>query len=368
MEENIKPEENKLREISDEELAKIIDDHKKWLKSSGEEGKQADLSFTILENRNLQEAELGAANLQGATLYNANLQGVNLAKANLQGAMLVKANLKGAVLSYTNLLIATLNFANLQGANLFRADLRGANISYANLNGAQLKHTNVQGTILFGANLERAYLRDVKGLELDSNFVAHTQFSDRAKDKWSVLRRSYSGPMFFLHLIFLIAFILPYIAKTGAWYGVSQTEQTIQQFHGSVKDFSSTLTTEENRIVGEVVNKLIDKTEHLVPDTANGWREFSVWEVLIALDKDYSYFLTALAIIIYNILRGFLTWRVTAIRDAEERSKFSPARKDYLWLYYFHYGLRILFLVSVGSFIYHAYDWLGAPLLLPPVG
>jgi uncharacterized protein YjbI with pentapeptide repeats len=57
------------REISKEELKKILEEHEKWVESNGKEGKKANL------NR-------------------ADLQGVNLPKANLQDANLGEANLK----------------------------------------------------------------------------------------------------------------------------------------------------------------------------------------------------------------------------------------------------------------------------------
>ena len=69
----------KLREISEEELKQILEEHKKWLESDGEAGEQADL-----RKANLKKAYLGGANLQKADIWNANLQSANLSKANLR--------------------------------------------------------------------------------------------------------------------------------------------------------------------------------------------------------------------------------------------------------------------------------------------
>jgi len=69
--------------MPDEELQKILEAHRKWVESEGEEGKRADL-----REANLQEADLHEANLQGANLHEANLQGADLSWANLQGAYL----------------------------------------------------------------------------------------------------------------------------------------------------------------------------------------------------------------------------------------------------------------------------------------
>ena len=64
-----------LHQVSDEELKKILEEHKKWLESKDEEphqGKQADLSFT-----DLQERDLIGANLREAKLHNADFQMAN---------------------------------------------------------------------------------------------------------------------------------------------------------------------------------------------------------------------------------------------------------------------------------------------------
>ncbi len=62
-----------LREVPPEQLKKILEAHRKWVKSEGKEGERADL---------------GGANLEGAKLTGANLQKARLFGANLQGAVL----------------------------------------------------------------------------------------------------------------------------------------------------------------------------------------------------------------------------------------------------------------------------------------
>ena len=92
--------------MTQEELDKIVEQHKHWIKQDceGWEGMRANLS---------------GADLRGASLYRANLSGANLYEANLSEADLRWANLSGA---------------DLRGASLYRADLRCANLSGTNLN------------------------------------------------------------------------------------------------------------------------------------------------------------------------------------------------------------------------------------------
>ncbi|HGJ5885066.1 pentapeptide repeat-containing protein [Arsenophonus nasoniae] len=67
--------------MNNDELRKILDEHKVWVDSMGKSGRKANLS-----GANLIRADLQGANLQGADLWGADLQGADLQGANLQGA------------------------------------------------------------------------------------------------------------------------------------------------------------------------------------------------------------------------------------------------------------------------------------------
>ena len=107
-------------------LDKILDEHKKWLQSNGEEGQKADLCRADLREANLHGADLREANLCEANLCRANLCEANLCEANLCRANLCRADLREA-----NLCRADLHGANLRGADLRGADLREADLDYS---------------------------------------------------------------------------------------------------------------------------------------------------------------------------------------------------------------------------------------------
>ena len=83
--------------MTQEELNKVLEKHKKWLNDE-EGGEKADLS-----NANLYEANLNGANLNGADLDGADLRLADLRHANLWHANLWRANLNGADLRRANL-------------------------------------------------------------------------------------------------------------------------------------------------------------------------------------------------------------------------------------------------------------------------
>ena len=68
--------------MTKEELALILDKHKKWL-NDDPDGKRADLSGADLRGASLSDADLSGANLRRADLSDADLSGANLSGANL---------------------------------------------------------------------------------------------------------------------------------------------------------------------------------------------------------------------------------------------------------------------------------------------
>ena len=132
-----------MRSITQEELDKIIEQHKHWWNEDceGWEGMKA----------NLRGANLWCADLRDANLRDADLRDANLRGADLWGADLRDANLRGA---------------DLWGADLCGADLWGADLRDANLRGANLRDADLRDANLRGANLWCADLRDAEKMRL----------------------------------------------------------------------------------------------------------------------------------------------------------------------------------------------------------
>ena len=79
-------------------LDKILDNHKLWLQTKGEQGERANLS-----SANLRFADLRYADLRSADLSSADLSFADLRSADLRSADLRYADLRYADLSYANL-------------------------------------------------------------------------------------------------------------------------------------------------------------------------------------------------------------------------------------------------------------------------
>ena len=72
--------------MNKEQLDKILDNHKLWLKTNGTEGERANLRDADLSSANLSDADLRSANLSSANLHYANLRSANLSDADLRYA------------------------------------------------------------------------------------------------------------------------------------------------------------------------------------------------------------------------------------------------------------------------------------------
>ena len=84
--------------MNKEELKRILEQHKIWLESDGEEGERANLEGVNLKGANLEGVNLKGANLYRGNLYRGNLYFTNLGGADMEGAILEDAILEGAAL------------------------------------------------------------------------------------------------------------------------------------------------------------------------------------------------------------------------------------------------------------------------------
>ena len=120
------------------DLKKVVNRHKLWIETEGEEGERACLFEEVfykedLRGQDLRFADLSGANFEKADLKNANLMGADLSDSDLCGANFCMADLNGANLGGADLSFADLNGANLEGVNLSGATLKGADLKGAKL-------------------------------------------------------------------------------------------------------------------------------------------------------------------------------------------------------------------------------------------
>ena len=369
---------------------------------------------------------------------------LDLRDADLQEADLTEAKLMFADLSEADLSRAELIFADLSEAKLMLAHLREADLRGADLRGAHLSFADLREADLAGADLSRAKLNDTEFRDADLRFVGDgkwwyslfpfyrwpfvldgthirgARFSPRVADPWSVLRRNYTGAMLAFHLLFLLAFILPYLGRTLFWVGVNRMEEAgvrslvvavkkaadahkdsqdpkvrkwaekAEQFYQKQGSYLPAGVREfvENHAqrIGELeallseAGELADSEDFKAQEWAAQARQLlglmrpcldvkvskrRVWQLVLGFDKGWGYFSLVMGLLVYNVGRAFLTYSVGLLREEEQRSGDSPGLTEYRWLFHMHQAVTMLLLVAVISFVYHAWHWLTLPVLMP---
>lgn len=149
--------------MEQKELNKILESHKRWLRSEG--GECANLHGADLRSARLLWADLTGANLTEADLRQADLRRANLCRANLCRADLCRANLIGA-----NLREADLRYANFTEASGLSVLCVQANTSSENRRIAYIPSLNIVTAGCFQGTFEE-FEKRVEEEHKDNPFV-----------------------------------------------------------------------------------------------------------------------------------------------------------------------------------------------------
>ena len=284
-----------------------------------------------------------AVHLEQVELCNMPLQGISLHRCHAEGASLLLADLSHANLSWTHLQHASISLCNLQHAFMIYARMSGsclsksrcmwASLQFSDLSKSDLSQTILRGAKLKDVDLDESDLRDAKMLLFDDNPADRMRIEGNAPDPWSVLRRTYTGPRYFVHLVLTLAFLLPFALKAFHLTALGEAYAAVAGV--AVERGHEGL---DAAIPRAGLRELLDRFDrHHAP--APAW-----WVLVGGLDAWY-FALMTMVVAAYNLLRIILTlgvpaWMVsaaprtsvggvTALREAEERSRVTPALEDY---------------------------------------
>jgi uncharacterized protein YjbI with pentapeptide repeats len=415
----------------------------------------AGYSFYLRDLRgfNLRNADLGLTESgKGGAHESANLTMANLRGANLFNNDLDNALLDGADLSEAYLVRTSFYKAKLRGAKLNDADLRGANFTGADLTNADLRGADLTGASLHEAVLDGADFRTTMGILVDENSVYRTRFDNRAlwwrattsailrldwvlqlfgrprdfkqttsyfEDRWSMLRRTYTGPNFFISLLFLVSFTIPFIAKALILTEVSRSQLAVLQrleppnndqqnasdsagaapsrgiaaeyqflqdrindAIGNARAASArlpTLAASPTNVVSQLhalispieadLEQVKTRTEyvrqHVGEILLQSVREhrYPVWKILLGVDTGaYGWTVLICLLLVYNGARWLMTVLVAPMRDFEDRGQRTPARVEYQALMPIHHVVSTLYWLSFATAIYNFTALLTAPV------
>jgi uncharacterized protein YjbI with pentapeptide repeats len=256
---------------------------------------------------------------------------------------------------------------SLTGSNLSNADLR-------NVLQPQWKNKIRQGKELHKWSQVRALgylpnwlirifmLRQPFPFVLDDTQIRNTRFSSRSADPWTTLRRSYSGPMFAIHFLLLVAFLLPLVSKTAFWVTIGRAEEAVNQNEKVQKLLEKVEPAQEKGT--NIIEKTTGKSLH--------WEETRVGWILVGWHSGWLLFVLALCGIAYNGLRFWLTYKVGLLRDREQQSDRSPGKDEYLTgpfsLFNLHIAASYLVVPLLLFFFITFLSWVAQPVYILVAG
>lgn len=270
-----------------------------------------------------------------------------------------------------------------------------------------------KGARFWRAMLPKSDMRLLDGFVPDETFIRESSFPARSRDNWSRLRSAYSGPRLLFNLLFLIVFFLPFVARTIGLVATGNFQQDAVVVIDAI-DKSIQNNENENPQLSKWSRSLIEVLKQNMPGyESDKWEKSQVWRVLLGVDKGPGILVPAILLLLYNLGRGALTYMISPMRDAEERSGWTPALRSqsgkrraekyqaafeeveriengsdvwvpsvqqkigvkihwaiglteaYGWLIWPHKILTVLLWFALLSFMWNALHWLKMPIWLP---
>ncbi len=285
---------------------------------------------------NCQEAVFERCDFSGANFQRASIEGATFQDCRLEGTDFSQAALLRAKFLSTASPKASLHNASFVGADCQEALFSDVNLLNINAERADLRNARFYDAPLTGAILNSADLRDAQGIVLDQTSTRLTYFSSDAGDDWSTLRRTYTGARFALILILSAVFAATFILKALAFY-VLAIASTVSIGGYSLERYCQTAGCVEQPLYFFL----------------SGLSDGPLAVALVAFG------------LIYNGLRFFVTYKITALREEEDRSNCSPRLAEYAWLIPLHCFLYLAQYLALLLLALNAWTLATTPMLVP---
>ncbi|MFG0328776.1 MAG: pentapeptide repeat-containing protein [Phycisphaerales bacterium] len=209
------------------------------------------------------------------------------------------------------------------GASFFHAKFGdGADFGDAEFgDGANFRHARLKG----------ADLRGTQGFIPGETLIRDAHFSARASDPWSKLRAAYTGPRLIFNLLFLALFFLPLLARTVGWTVIGAAEEEFVAALPELHEMTHELDEEHPQVAAWLRESLGEIERNAPGGAADRWRETRVIDPVLGWSQGLLFFIPACTLLLYNLGQGLLTYVVSPMRDAEERSGISPRYRARPW-------------------------------------
>ena len=149
-----------------------------------------------------------------------------------------------------------------------------------------------------------------------------------------------------------------------AWSGVSNVESTYLAIHEEYQAKLDILLA-ENKVPIDTRAKISKEFKLLDFSKRSKWKEVSVLSLIVGLNEGYATFLATIILLLYNVLRGFLTLKVNLIRDIVEHTNTIPEYKSYKVLFHLHKVTSIILYLAIVIAAFNIASILLKPVYIP---
>lgn len=310
---------------------------------------QGTFTGAIFDGSRFYDVQLGPATL----LFNEDKKklrevGVSFRNVEFQGSEISSFPLKKSILHK-----ASFSDCLFQGIRVTAADLSGAKILRSQIKDSKFADSNFSNSVFDEVFLDKCHFSNCtwKNSEtrkltfIDSEVPSSPRFfvngepqngmrfCPNSSDAWSVLRRSYTGPLFSVWIGATILAFGPLLIEAKFWQLMDEASQLGVPLLSSGAPLVSKSELEDHLVIS------------IVSRWASGWFPFVMTMTILG----------------YNAARAVLTWNLSSLRQEEERSGFSPFRWQYEKYWNAHKILRIIAFMALGFLLWN----LGSVFLEP---
>jgi len=336
----------------------------------------ATISHSVFTGESLNACTFNRASLSDVE-FRGNLTAINFGRARLTN-----------VIFYDNIPFRNCHFQNaeLESCRFEEGRFTSCDLSRGKFRSVIFRGVDFGRSATYLAEFVNCDMRKTRGLRLDENLLSQSIFSAYAREPWSRLRRSYTGPKMAFNLIFLATFFTPLMISSFSWLEMNHAEQIA----------NSEIVALRGRLVGqlsksgmradlqEALIKELDSFK-LCPD--GGCRRYQIWELLLGFQRAGAFWIFSALLVAYNAARFVLTLLVGPLRAEEDRSSLSPPRYPavspegcwwlrrarqlfslktcYAWLIPIHWFVVVAGFIATAAAIINGWRLLTTPVFLP---
>ncbi len=279
------------------------------------EALHANLSGACLRHAHIKNGRWYWTSMAGADLSHVRfeevwLEGVDFSAGNLTAVHLDRCEVKRCAFRQ----------ARLADTHSFRTRFEATDLADSDARGAQFHDCSFAGARLTRARFENAEFIDCSHLAFDHNRIADTRLSATRPEAWQHLRRRYTVARLGAHLLLLLVAFLPAISRVN---GLVALEAGRQVATAALQDIETTFAGAAEAELGQLQQFSAELRARLEPGGHPSTTR-PLYYILLGFDRDYLFAATALLLLLYNLMRLWLTWNVSVLRDEGARTGRTP--------------------------------------------